>query len=644
LRGRIRVFLCVAAAVALVAQLGPIAQAQGETEAHLASDITSETPANGESLELDKVSPFDPAGGRAVIEPDTENQEEITYSGVDAEALLLLDVERLEPAAHPQGSEVSPLPSSSASPEPSPSPQITSTSSPTTDAPSPPPEQTDGGDEGSQGGSAEAAQDGASENEPTSDDNSEAPAAEVTTCDVVRGLTGIDVCGLLDVRELCEIHPDFCDVGLLDPLPLLCQVSGLFCSVPDPVTRVAFDNGIGIPSTTPSEPGCGLAGFTAYKASGQRASGRAYTATATTVATASVPKTYSGTLDGSGRAVLSYCPPNGIVTAPVEVTFTATVDGVTATATRSWTPRTPEVIARVQFDDTLIAASHAPGCGLVGFTAKTVTGASASQNQPYTATATTAPSLAAPRTYSGTLDDSGRAVLSYCPAPGIVADPLEVTFTATVGGVTETAVRTWTPDAALDRRCPCVYLWTVTTEQKDAEGNTVAQQVFKDVTDVTNLRIPAPHSRARCARNTYTVEAKSAFFSSTLYKWTQVDDWCWDPSFYSENGRAWHGRFIRDRLNIYTFPSNVAWNWSYNGEVAADDQYNHGEVPCEGPPATHCLMSMRMGHFSSPLWIYTANQYPCITTTMTSDGKWWVRDAEPLLDEVADGDCHYGWP
>lgn len=103
------------------------------------------------------------------------------------------------------------------------------------------------------------------------------------------------------------------------------------------VAAVLFDDVVGLP--TPFAGGCGVAGFTAYTATGVPASGNErYTATATTVASTSTPRRYSGVLDNAGRGVLSYCPPAGLVTVPIEVTFTATVGAATGVAERAWTP------------------------------------------------------------------------------------------------------------------------------------------------------------------------------------------------------------------------------------------------------------------------------------------------------------------
>ena len=69
--------------------------------------------------------------------------------------------------------------------------------------------------------------------------------------------------------------------------------------------------------------------------------------------------------------------------------------------------------------------------------------------RPYITTATTALSLSSPWVDgNGSTDGSGRGIIYYCPPPGVIGDPLEVTFTATVDAATAVAVRSWDPDGA----------------------------------------------------------------------------------------------------------------------------------------------------------------------------------------------------
>lgn len=111
------------------------------------------------------------------------------------------------------------------------------------------------------------------------------------------------------------------------------------CDVPCTATEVIFDDTYLVGGA----PGCGYLGFSVNNLHGNRVQGNpAYTVTGTTVVTASATQTWTGNVDSWGRVVIYYCPPPGVGTRPVEVTFTATVGAASAVAVRIWEPAPAE--------------------------------------------------------------------------------------------------------------------------------------------------------------------------------------------------------------------------------------------------------------------------------------------------------------
>ena len=343
---------------ALIPQALPQESEQPRT--HLVSDVTETSPPSGENLALDAVGGFSPGGGEAVIEPGSESAELISYAAVDFEAKELVGIQRPSPNAHVAGSVVEVVES-----EPTPEPSASGGTTPSPEPSGPPPA------------------DGASEEQATEDQNpSETPPAEgLSESSDTEESTGDSAAGeqeepsesaaacIQEPVDLCDIVPPIpCEsdpVGCITPwIDVVCNAIGgcaISCN-PDPngtnpcvnpgsvpcasnplgcvpsvnvATTLLFDDIVGIPSLG-SDPGCGVAGFTAYGAALQRAVGRPWTATSTTELTLSLPQTYSGYTDGSGRGYIHYCPPPGLGADPVEVTFTATVDAATGTALRIW--------------------------------------------------------------------------------------------------------------------------------------------------------------------------------------------------------------------------------------------------------------------------------------------------------------------
>jgi hypothetical protein len=184
---------------------------------------------------------------------------------------------------------------------------------------------------------------------------------------------------------------------------------------------------------------------------------------------------------------------------------------------------TPEVIARVEFDDLFfLPTPYEPGCGYAGFTAYTATGQRASQHQAYIATATTPGTISVPATWEGPLNDQGSAVLYFCGPPGVFIDPVEVTFTATVQGVTGTAVRAWTPRAPQEEKCDVVGSVAPLAYAPCKEGErTIGPEVghlaaltdhaiFADITDEEDLdQVQLPNNSAGVGTHEVTVNGSS---------------------------------------------------------------------------------------------------------------------------------------
>ena len=322
-RGR-RLVFSMAVALVLFGQFGAISVAQSADEAHLTKDATSLSPSNGESLVLDSIAGFDPTGGRATIEPDTQYSEEFDYEAIDAENLALTGIDRPNPSGHPGGSIVAPLISPSATPSQSPTPTGAS-----------PPNGLSSDETTSEGSPQGAQPDDPSPagSNPNSNDDTDAVDSGPNACDMAEGASGKDICGAANISNPCDLNP------------LLCNIP----PSPEIITAVAFDDIYGLPI---GSTGCGLAGFTAYKNALQPATQHEeYLVTATTNATLSVPQTWRDNLDDSGRGVVYYCPPAGLFNPALEVTFTATVQGITGTAMRTWnlSPATSDPVNLIDF-------------------------------------------------------------------------------------------------------------------------------------------------------------------------------------------------------------------------------------------------------------------------------------------------------
>ena len=132
---RIRLYLCILLSIAVIAQIGPLQTARADDEAHLEQNVTSVSPANGESVAVDSVAGFSSQGGDAIFDPDNAFAEAFTYDGIDLEENTLLGLDRPTPRDHPAGSvveavdpETSPTPT--ASPSTAAAPSQTSTPTP----------------------------------------------------------------------------------------------------------------------------------------------------------------------------------------------------------------------------------------------------------------------------------------------------------------------------------------------------------------------------------------------------------------------------------------------------------------------------------------------------------------------------------
>ena len=90
--------------------------------ANLAQGVTELIPIDGGSVFVDDVRPFQPWGGIAVFEPQTERSEVFTYQGVEPTTKELTGVVRTDPSSHQYGSFVQAVRDTRPSPSPSPSP------------------------------------------------------------------------------------------------------------------------------------------------------------------------------------------------------------------------------------------------------------------------------------------------------------------------------------------------------------------------------------------------------------------------------------------------------------------------------------------------------------------------------------------
>ena len=219
----IRLVRLVALLVAamLVMQLTPASPASAADEATLTQDVTPEDPPYNGNLAVSTVAPFDVDGGTAAFRPGTTAEEEFTYTGVDAETLILTGIRREAPESHPNGSAVAPV---EASPTSSPSPGGEAAS------PSPSPATDDAG----------AA---ASPSTGTDETSSEAASADIGTDDSSASSVG-EITPLCEILGTCEIDPDVgcqgCDelvdqlVGLIET----CQLSDCIAPVNDLIARI----------------------------------------------------------------------------------------------------------------------------------------------------------------------------------------------------------------------------------------------------------------------------------------------------------------------------------------------------------------------------------------------------------------------
>ncbi len=107
----IRRLVALAAAFCLIPVVSAQAQDSPESRwaldgAHLAQPVTNTDPAPNGELALEHTAAFDQDGGWVAIQPLSEEEEFISYTGRDSEAHLLLGIGRESPAEHPNGSFV----------------------------------------------------------------------------------------------------------------------------------------------------------------------------------------------------------------------------------------------------------------------------------------------------------------------------------------------------------------------------------------------------------------------------------------------------------------------------------------------------------------------------------------------------------
>ncbi|MDQ3915362.1 MAG: hypothetical protein M3323_08565 [Actinomycetota bacterium] len=153
------------------------------TGAHLTQDVTTTDPASGGFLAVDDTTPFDPAGGVAVIEPTSAGEETVQYGGVEG-ADRLVGIERSNPQQHAAGSFIEPRENPEATYSPAPDTAATAIPSGPTTSPSP---------------SESAADSGVTSMSLTEPSTSSFAAAQEET---------------LEVDPVCDATPEFCALEL----------------------------------------------------------------------------------------------------------------------------------------------------------------------------------------------------------------------------------------------------------------------------------------------------------------------------------------------------------------------------------------------------------------------------------------------
>lgn len=101
-------FASVILAGALVTGDVPDASAT-ESGSYITEEMTETHPAAGGSLQINSVTQFDPNGGTAVVDPGTDDQESLVYSGVSDQENSLIGVERDRALGHDMGSVIRPV-------------------------------------------------------------------------------------------------------------------------------------------------------------------------------------------------------------------------------------------------------------------------------------------------------------------------------------------------------------------------------------------------------------------------------------------------------------------------------------------------------------------------------------------------------
>lgn len=464
-RGCTRISISLATVMLLVASL-LVASAQAtEPGGYLVTEVTSDHPTSGGSLELDDIGSFDPDGGTAVIDSGGDSEETISYEKVDADNRLLTNISRPQPKSHAAGTFVS---LSQATPSPTPEPANSPSSEPT---PSPYPEDAN----------------------PSPADGSPSPTEEdqsLTTAPASNdGSTSLDGAGSTDNATASNQEPFepyflsqeifvgkfYSSAGVQ---PYNCSSFGgtsfsankfegaLNLADPAGTTTTVFSGALSWNAPATNASVCQQVLFinTATLTLGSLTctwnnTYNSYFAPSDippklSLAPGTTPNCTNGSDSFRGFLIAVHDTPSGREGVMTLLDIDRCPSYVTVGCSTSITPRCDVTDVWCQYYGTAVAVGvddfwidgPDPGCGYMGFYARSAAGTPVSGNPPYYVTATTMPSLSLPQSYVGRMDNNARGVVYYCPPSGLMIEPIEVTFTITVGAATWTAVRTWDPD------------------------------------------------------------------------------------------------------------------------------------------------------------------------------------------------------
>ena len=147
-----RAALVVAVIAGTLTAEGAVSLAE-DSGSQLVEEVAPHEVGDNAQVRLESVAAFDPAGGDAVFEPGTTNEETFSYDTIDADTDRLLGLSRPAPASHATGTFVEAVAAPTPTPAASPSGEATGTD-PSADPSTDPPPATSDGSEDSAGSTA----------------------------------------------------------------------------------------------------------------------------------------------------------------------------------------------------------------------------------------------------------------------------------------------------------------------------------------------------------------------------------------------------------------------------------------------------------------------------------------------------------